>query len=83
MTLMTAFGAIVDRGRSHAEVFDLLGVPDWEAHADEVERRIGGFQSRDLYPDALPAIAALHAPLPCRIDPTPPANAQRPGHIKV
>jgi HAD superfamily hydrolase (TIGR01662 family) len=60
MTLMTAFGAIVDRGRSHAEVFDLLGVPDWEAHADEVERRIGGFQSRDLYPDALPAIAALH-----------------------
>ncbi len=59
MTLMSAFGAIVDRGRYHAEVFDLLGVPDWESHADEVERRIGGFQAQDLYPDALPAIGAL------------------------
>jgi HAD superfamily hydrolase (TIGR01662 family) len=59
MTLMAAFGAIVDRGRYHAAVFDLLGVPDWEAHAAEVERRIGGFQAEDLYPDALPAIAAL------------------------
>jgi HAD superfamily hydrolase (TIGR01662 family) len=59
MTLMAAFGAIVDRGRYHAEVFDLLGVADWESHADEVERRIGGFQAQDLYPDALPAIAEL------------------------
>jgi FMN phosphatase YigB (HAD superfamily) len=59
MTLMAAFGAIVDRGRTHAEVFDLLGVPDWRAYVDEVERRIGGFQAMDLYPDALPALSAL------------------------
>lgn len=59
MTLMAAFGAIVDRGRYHAEVFDLLGVPDWQARVQEVELRVGGFQAQDLYPDALPAIAAL------------------------
>jgi HAD superfamily hydrolase (TIGR01549 family) len=61
MTLMAAFGAVVERGRQHAEVFDLLGVPDWQGHADEVERRLGGFQAADLYPDALPALADLRA----------------------
>jgi HAD superfamily hydrolase (TIGR01662 family) len=61
MTLMAAFGAIVDQGRYHAEVFDVLGVSDWRAYGDEVERRYGGFQAVDLYPDALPAMAALEA----------------------
>jgi FMN phosphatase YigB (HAD superfamily) len=59
MTFMAAFGAVVDQGRYHAEVFDLVGVPDAERHRDEVARRYGGFQPVDLYPDALPAIAAL------------------------
>jgi HAD superfamily hydrolase (TIGR01662 family) len=59
MTLMAAFGAIVERGRQHAEVFDLLGVPDWAEYGEEVERRLGGFQAADLYPDALPAISEL------------------------
>jgi FMN phosphatase YigB (HAD superfamily) len=61
MTFLAAFGAIVAAGRYHAEVFDLLEIPDWRAHADEAERRYGGFQTVDLYPDALPAIAALRA----------------------
>lgn len=61
MTFMAAFGAVVDRGRDHAEVFDLVGVPDAERHQAEVERRYGGFQPADLYPDVLPAIAALRA----------------------
>lgn len=59
MTFLAAFGAIVATDRYHAEVFDLLGVPDWQAHTDEVERRYGGFQAVDLYPDGLPAIAAF------------------------
>jgi HAD superfamily hydrolase (TIGR01549 family) len=61
MTFMAAFGAIVDRGRYHAEVFDLLGVPDPDRYRDEVARRYGGFQQVDLYPDVLRAIAALRA----------------------
>ena len=59
MTFLAAFGAVVDRGLDHASVFDVLGVPDWEAHADEVESRYGGFQPQDLYPDALPAMDAF------------------------
>ena len=59
MTVMAAFGAVVERGRDHAGVFDLLGVPDWRTSIDEVERRFGGFQPRDLYPDALPALGSL------------------------
>lgn len=59
MTFMAAFGATVAVDRYPAGVFDLLGVSDWRSHADEVERRYGGFQPQDLYPDALPAIRAL------------------------
>jgi HAD superfamily hydrolase (TIGR01549 family) len=61
MTFLAAFGAAVARGQQHAAVFDIVGVPDWRSHATEVERRYGGFQPRDLYPDALPAIDALRA----------------------
>ncbi|MET0772736.1 MAG: HAD family hydrolase [Candidatus Limnocylindrales bacterium] len=59
MTFMAAFGANVERGREHADVFDLLGVPDWRERAEEVERRLGGFQAADLYTDAVPALAAF------------------------
>jgi HAD superfamily hydrolase (TIGR01662 family) len=59
MTFLAALGAAVDRGLDHASVFDVLEVPDWETHSDEVERRYGGFQAGDLYPDALPALASL------------------------
>jgi HAD superfamily hydrolase (TIGR01662 family) len=59
MTFLPAFGAVVDRGLDHGAVFDLVGVSDRWAHAAEVERRFGGFQHVDLYPDALPALASL------------------------
>ena len=59
MTFLAAFGAIVARGQEHHEVFELLGVTDWQSRMPEVRRRYGGFQAIDLYPDALPAISAL------------------------
>jgi HAD superfamily hydrolase (TIGR01549 family) len=61
MTLMAAFGAVVERGLYHAEVFQLLGVPDWRAYSAEVERRFDGFRVEDLYPDALPALEGLRS----------------------
>ncbi len=59
MTFMAAFGAVVARGGDHLEVFRLLGVADWRSRLSEVEQRYAGFQEVDLYPDALPTIAAL------------------------
>jgi HAD superfamily hydrolase (TIGR01549 family) len=59
MTFMAAFGASVARGKEHQGVFSVLGVDDWQALIPEVQRRYGGFQSVDLYPDAIPAIKAL------------------------
>ncbi len=59
MTFLAAFGAIVARGQEHHEVFALLGVTDWQSRIPEVRQRYGGFQAIDLYPDALPSIAAL------------------------
>lgn len=59
MTFLAAFGAVVARGEEHRGVFTLLGIPDWRSRLPEVQRRYGGFQAVDLYPDALPAIAAL------------------------
>lgn len=61
MTFLAAFGAAISRGMPPDTAFDLVGVPDWRAHAAEVEGRFGGFQEVDLYPDALPAISALRA----------------------
>ena len=59
MTFLAAFGAVVARGQEHQEVFSLLGVRDWRALLPDVQQRYAGFQAVDLYPDALPAIAAL------------------------
>jgi HAD superfamily hydrolase (TIGR01549 family) len=61
MTFLATFGATVAMGREHVAVFDLAGRPEWRAHADEVQRRFGGFQAQDLYPDALPALERLRA----------------------
>ncbi|MDQ3343524.1 MAG: HAD family hydrolase [Actinomycetota bacterium] len=60
LTLAAAIGAIA-AGNPHQSVFDFLGVDDWQRLAPEVERRYGGFQAQDLYPDALPALDALQA----------------------
>lgn len=59
MTFMAAYGAVVARGGDHHHVFDLLGITDWRSWLPEVLRRQGAFQSDDLYPDALGAIAGL------------------------
>jgi HAD superfamily hydrolase (TIGR01549 family) len=61
LTFMAALGAVIARGDEHRDVFDEFGIPEaeWRGRMPEVERRYGGFQAVDLYPDALPAIAAL------------------------
>jgi HAD superfamily hydrolase (TIGR01662 family) len=59
MTFMAAFGAVVERGRQHQDVFAVFGVEDWRAHLPRVRAHFGGFQAVDLYPDALPALDGL------------------------
>jgi len=59
LTFMAAFGAVVARGGEHHGVFALVGVSDWRAHLPAVRLAYGGFTAADLYPDALPALAAL------------------------
>jgi HAD superfamily hydrolase (TIGR01549 family) len=61
LTFMAAFGAVLDRGQDFRDVFQVVGAPHWRGLLDEVEARYGGFKEEDLYPDALPAVAALHA----------------------
>jgi HAD superfamily hydrolase (TIGR01662 family) len=60
-TFMAAMGAVLERGGEFRAVFDYIGRADWQAHRDRVAAAYAGFQERDLYPDALPAIAALRA----------------------
>jgi FMN hydrolase / 5-amino-6-(5-phospho-D-ribitylamino)uracil phosphatase len=60
LTFMAAFGVAIARG-DYRGVFDLLGIPDWRAHAAAVEARHGGLAATDLYPDALPTLDALRA----------------------
>lgn len=61
LTFMAAFGAVVARGGEHSGVFPLVGIDDWRAHFPAVRAAYGGFGPDDLYPDALPALAALRA----------------------
>ena len=61
LTLMAALGAMIARGTEHGSVFGVfgLGEADWRALIPRVEERYGGFQERDLYPDAREAITTL------------------------
>ena len=59
MTLMAAFGAIVVRGQQYADISTYFPMDDWNAHHIAVDRAVGGFRPDDLYPDVLPALAAL------------------------
>ena len=59
LTFMAAFGAVVARGGEHYDVFEIVGRPEWRDHHDAVSAAYGGFQERDLYPDARPALAKL------------------------
>jgi HAD superfamily hydrolase (TIGR01549 family) len=61
LTFMAALGASVARGEEHVGVFELVGRPDWREHRARVREAYSGFQSIDLYPDALPCIEALRA----------------------
>lgn len=59
LTFMAALGGVVARGGQHRDVFGELGFQEWRSRLPEVEAAYGGFEPRDLYPDALPAIGAL------------------------
>jgi HAD superfamily hydrolase (TIGR01662 family) len=61
LTLMAALGAMIARGSEHSSVFGVFGLEEheWRALMPQVEARYGGFQERDLYPDAREALAVL------------------------
>ncbi|MEP7361239.1 MAG: HAD-IA family hydrolase [Chloroflexota bacterium] len=61
LTFMAALGAVLARGGDHRDTFALLGFDDWERLRPDFDVAYGGFQERDLYPDAKPAIDALRA----------------------
>lgn len=61
LTFLAGFGAVLTRGGEHRDVFELFNVPDWRNAWPEHEAIYGGFQADDLYPDAIPAMAALRA----------------------
>jgi HAD superfamily hydrolase (TIGR01549 family) len=63
LTLMAMLGAVIGGGSEHGSVFGALGLgeADWRGRMAEVEERYGGFQERDLYPDARGALAGLDA----------------------
>lgn len=59
LTFMAAIGATIAFGGEHRDIFDRFSVTDWRARWPEHEALYRGFQADDLYPDALPAMAAL------------------------
>lgn len=59
LTFMAALGAVIARGGEHRDVFPLVGADDWRSRMADVERAYGGFQTHDLYPDALRALDRL------------------------
>ncbi len=59
LTFLAGFGAVLTRGGEHRDVFELFNVPDWRSAWPEHEAIYGGFRADDLYPDAIPSIAAL------------------------
>jgi HAD superfamily hydrolase (TIGR01662 family) len=59
MTFMAAFGAVVDRGLQHQDVFTLFGASGWRERLPEVRARYGGFQAVDLYPDVMVCLHGL------------------------
>ncbi len=61
LTFMAGFGSLIARGAEFRDIFEMFGASDWRLRWPEHEALYGGFQAVDLYPDALPAIAALQA----------------------
>ncbi|HWA49050.1 MAG TPA: HAD family hydrolase [Dongiaceae bacterium] len=64
LTFCAALGAVIERGEHHRRVFDYF-VPGLDIAAEDAKRRAAGkgyaIEARDLYPDALPTLAALKA----------------------
>lgn len=61
-TLMAVLGGSIaqeEKPEDWRRFFELLQQPEWRDRQPEVEERFGGFRAEDLYPDALPALAAL------------------------
>ena len=59
LTFMAAYGAGIERGGALSDVFDVLDIPDWRAWWPAIDAAYGAFGPDDLYPDVLPAMAAL------------------------
>jgi len=59
LTFLAALGSVIARGGEHRDVFPIFGADDWQLRMASVEGAYGGFGVDDLYPDALPALAAL------------------------
>lgn len=58
-SMMAALGAVIVRGEDHRKAFDLVDRPNWAEQRDAFDSLYGGFQARDLYPDAPPTLDAL------------------------
>ena len=63
LTFMAVLGAAIQRGGPYGRIFGEFGIdePTWRGRMPEVERQYGGFQERDLYPDARRAFDGLKA----------------------
>jgi HAD superfamily hydrolase (TIGR01549 family) len=64
LTFCAALGAVIERGEHHRQVFDYFA-PGIDLTAEDAKRQAAGkgyeIEPRDLYPDALPTLAALKA----------------------
>lgn len=64
LTFCAALGAVIERGWHHRRVFDYFA-PGMDIAAEDAKRQVAGkgyaIEPQDLYPDALPALAALKA----------------------
>lgn len=58
-TFMAAIGSTIGRSNQPADAFIMVGRPDWHDQRDALRARYGGFQRRDLYPDAVSALDNL------------------------
>jgi HAD superfamily hydrolase (TIGR01662 family) len=62
LTFFAALGAVIERGGRYLDVFELVqpGFDAWrELRRSDVEGGPGRFTAKDLYPDVVPAMAAL------------------------
>jgi HAD superfamily hydrolase (TIGR01509 family) len=59
LTFLAMCGAVIARGGQHWQVFDAFDRSDWRALVAHHQQLCGPFRPDDLYPDALPTLAAL------------------------